>query len=222
MTPALPLIILLLLSLGKHLKEDVSKTNHSHSIEGTGLDGRPVQLGLITLDPIVIGSYKIHSITFTYPQGAANSTAASDNVLSQTLAVSGILGNPFFEHFLVILDCPFHRLLLKPNPLFETTYQLEESLSVGDTALFTKRDFRQAEFAYQKALSLADNSHNALYQALGQGRLGNLRRMMAHDLRRPEHAQAAYQYFKKADQLATGGDFKEAERQNISRLEPPL
>ncbi len=214
---------------GKHLKEDINKAGHGHTIEGTGLDGRPVQLGLITLDPIIVGSYKIHRITFTYPQTSgssallqkespastapvpANLKAASDDVLSNTLAVSGILGNPFFEHFIVILDCPFHRLLLKPNPAFETGYQLEEALAAGDTALFTKRDFRQSEFAYQKALSVANNTHNVLYQALCLGRLGNLRRLMAHDLHRPEHAQAAYQYFKQADQLAGQGNFKEAQ-----------
>ena len=82
-----------------------------------------------------------------------------------------------------------------------------------------KRDFRQAEFAYQKALSLAENSHDLLYQALGEERLGNLRRMMAHDLHRPEHAQAAYQNFKKAEQKASQGNFKEALGRNTCRLE---
>ncbi len=123
-------------------------------------------------------------------------------------AFSAIL---FFEHFLVTIDCPFHRILLKANPQFETSYQFEEALTVGDTALFTRRNFRQAEFAYQKALALANNGHNICYQALSIARLGNLRRLMAHDLRRPEHAQVSYQYFKKADQLVNQADCKDAQ-----------
>jgi len=195
----------------KHLKEDGDKGGHTHTIEGTGLDGRPVELGQITLDPILIGSYKIHRITFTYPASSSDSKSTNNNLLSDTLAVSGILGNPFFEHFLLTIDCPFQRIMLKANPQFETSFQLEEALNLGDTELFTKRDFRQAEFAYQKALSLANNSHNTIFQALAQGRLGNLRRLMAHDLHRPEHAQAAYQYFKTADRIATDGNLKEAQ-----------
>lgn len=101
--------------------------------------------------------------------------------------------------------------MIKPNSQFEITYELDSALNAGDAALYTKRDFRQAEFAYQKAIVLADTAHNLRYQALAQGRMGNLRRVMSHDLKRPEHAQNSYQYFKKANELATQGDFKDAQ-----------
>ena len=61
----------------------------------------------------------------------------SDTVLSKTLGVAGILGNPFLEHFIVTLDSSFHRLLLKANPRFESSFQLEEAVKMGDAALFT-------------------------------------------------------------------------------------
>ncbi len=214
----------------KHLTDNLEKS--AHVIEASGLDGRPVQLGLLTLDPIIIGSYKVHRIKFTYPieqkntsqqlrkksddsSAQANGSLAwqraklASDIVSKDLDIGGILGNPFFEHFLVTIDCGFHRLLLKPNPQFEVTYELDQALAAGDTALFTKRDFRQAEFAYQKALMLSDAARALRYQALAQGRMGNLRRIMAHDLKRPENAQASYQYFKKANELATIGSFKE-------------
>ena len=201
-----------------HLNENLE--NATHSIEATGLDGHPVQLGIMALDPIIVGSYKVHKVKFTYPieqaakvknnSGAQTAKLGAD-LLGKDLEVAGILGNPFFEHFLVTIDSSFHRLLLKPNPQFEITYEIESALNAGDTALNTKRDFRQAEFAYQKALMLANTARDLHYQALAQGRMGNLRRVMAHDLKRPEHAQGSYQYFKKANELATQGDFKDAQ-----------
>lgn len=202
----------------RHLSENLESA--THTIEATGLDGHPVQLGIITLDPIIIGSYKVHKVKFTYPveqtlkaktgSGWQPAKLGSD-ILSKDLDVAGILGNPFFEHFLVTIDSSFHRLLLKPNPQFEVTYEIDSALNAGDTALYTKRDYRQSEFAYQKALMLANNAHDIRYQALAQGRMGNLRRVMSHDLKRPEHAQMSYQYFKKANDLLTQGDFKDAQ-----------
>ena len=200
----------------RHLNENMGSS--THNIEATGLDGQPVQLGIITLDPIIIGSYKVHKVKFTYPieqklkDGSISQSAKlGSDVLSKELEVTGILGNPFFEHFLVTLDSTFHRLLLKPNPQFEVTYEMEMALNAGDTALYTKRDFRQAEFAYQKALMLGNTAHDLRQEALANGRLGNLRRVMAHDLKRPEHAQMSYQYFKKANDIATKSDFKDVE-----------
>jgi Tfp pilus assembly protein PilF len=202
----------------RHLSENLESA--THPIEATGLDGHPVQLGILALDPIIIGSYKVHKVKFTYPieqtlkakngSGWQPAKLGSD-ILSKDLDVAGILGNPFFEHFLVTIDSSFHRLLLKPNPQFEVAYEIDAALNGGDTALYTKRDFRQSELAYQKALMLANTAHDLRYQALAQGRMGNLRRVMAHDLKRPEHAQMSYQYFKKANELATQGDFKDAQ-----------
>ncbi len=85
----------------RHLKDNLSNT--SHTLEGTGLDGRPVQLALLTLDPVIIGSYKVHRVTFTYPKDDADKTGSkiqpavpTKDLLHNELNVAGILGNPFF------------------------------------------------------------------------------------------------------------------------------
>ena len=49
---------------------------------------------------------------------------------------------------------------------------------------------------------VADNGSDVVEQARLLGRLGNLRRVMAKDLNRPEHARAAYDYFVKSDECA--------------------
>lgn len=87
----------------RHLPENIEKT--SHSIEATGLDGKPIQLGIITLDPIIIGSYKVHKVKFTYPvdhsmpktsTGTLQPKLGAD-VLSKDLDIAGVLGNPFLN-----------------------------------------------------------------------------------------------------------------------------
>jgi tetratricopeptide (TPR) repeat protein len=49
---------------------------------------------------------------------------------------------------------------------------------------------------------MADKANDQRDQAALLGRLANLRRTMAKDLQRPEHASAAYTYFTRAQELA--------------------
>jgi hypothetical protein len=184
----------------KHLTKD-GAVGH-HQTEGTGLDGKPVQLGSVVIDPVVLGNLRVRKITFTYPINA--DTKKSDANL-------GILGNPFWQNFIVTIDGRFQRIILKPNPFAAIKGEFDSSINYGDNELITKRQFRTAEMSYQRALILADNAHDPRYQAIALGRLGNLRRVMAHDLQRPEHARASYNYFVKADDLARKSDLKDVE-----------
>lgn len=203
----------------RHLGKE--KTQQSkHVTEGTGLDGRPLRLGTITIDPVSIGSQILHRVSFTYPVTAAavkpvtgdqDSGARAGAVESEQQVGFGILGNPFWQNFVVIIDSRFQRLLLKANPQATVRTDMETAIVSGDTALFTRRDFRSAEYFYQRAAVLADNAQDVRYQATAQGRLGNLRRIMAHDLKRPEHAKASYNYFSKAHELARKADLKNVE-----------
>lgn len=183
----------------RHLAKDGAVVHHQ--TEGTGLDGKTVQLGSIVIDPVVLGNLRVRKIAFTYPINA-------DSKKNDSL---GILGNPFWQNFLVTIDGRFQRIILKPNAFATIKGEFDSSINNGDNELVTKRQFRTSEIAYQRALILADNTHDPRYQAIALGRLGNLRRVMAHDLQRPEHARASYNYFVKADELARKADLKEVE-----------
>lgn len=175
-----------------------------HITEGTGLDGRPVQLGRVVLDNVVIGGLPAHKVAFTYPYKAETSKGKStpgNNGFFQDSRL-GILGNPFWQNFVVTIDYKFQRLLLAPNPIVKIRADVDQALSAGDNALTLHRDYRLAESNYQRGLMVADAAHDPREQARMQGRLGNLRRIMAKDLNRPEHAKAAYTYFSRAQELA--------------------
>jgi hypothetical protein len=189
-------------------KEGASK----HVVEGTGLDGRAVQLGTLTIDPVMIDSLPVHRVAFTYPIGpSALPRPGQGDINLDKSENMGILGNPFWQNFVVTIDSQLLRLFLKPNPLVAIKSQIEGALTYGDAQLITKRELRTSEAAYQKALMIADSAHEPRYQALAQARLGNLRRIMAHDLKRPEHTQVAYNYFSKADEIARKADLKDVQ-----------
>ena len=193
----------------RHLSGD--KTQSRHVTEGTGLDGRPLQLGTVTIDPVTIGSQSLHRVSFTYPVNAVETKIPANGLGTEPRREFGILGNPFWQNFVVTIDSRFQRLLLKPNPFATVRSEMESAIAAGDAALSTKRDFRVAEYSYQRAAVLADSARDVRYQSMSQGRLGNLRRIMAHDLQRPEHAKASYTYFSKADELARKADLKDVE-----------
>ena len=179
-----------------------------HFIEGTGLDGQPVRLGTVVMDSIVLGGFAAKKISFTYPakgesggSGSATSPAAQKTGFFQDSS-SGILGNPFWQNFVVTLDWKYQRLFLKNNPGFNARDVIQKSLAAGDAALTLHREYRDAEFNYQKALMVAESSNDQKERARLLGRLGNLRRLMAKDLKRPEHAKASYDYFTKAEDIA--------------------
>jgi hypothetical protein len=181
-----------------------------HFTEGTGLDGQPIRLGTVTLDNVTVSGFAVHKVTFTYPYKDPNSVESAPNGKGKGIsrggffqdAASGILGNPFWNNFIVTIDWKYQRLMLQNNPSFKVRDEIERSLSAGDNALILKRDYRTAELSYQKAMIAADNSGDPKEQAKILGRLGNLRRIMAKDLNRPEHAKAAYDYFSKAVEKA--------------------
>jgi predicted aspartyl protease len=190
----------------KYLSGDPA--NLRHVTEGTGLDGRPIKLGKVVIDSVSIGALPVRKVSFTYPwrpdlsgkeKGSSSSTRAGffqDTNL-------GILGNPFWENFIVTVDYKYQRLLLQPNPIVRIRGEIGQTLLAADNQLVLHRDFRLAELNYQKALMLADTASDAREQAILLGRLGNLRRLMAKDLQRPEHAKAAYNYFIRAQELAS-------------------
>lgn len=168
--------------------------------QATGLDGHQIQLGSVTVDSLTLGSQVVPKVTFTYD---IERTPASNTISAlEEQEAAGVLGNPFWQNFVITLDMHARRLLLKPNPTASCKLEMEKNIVSGDNALSMHRDFRLAEISYQKALGTADSLHDLVYQAISQGRLGNLRRIMAHDLRRSEHAHSAYSYFSKADELA--------------------
>ncbi len=180
--------------------------NVRHSTEGTGLDGRPLQLGTVVVDSVTIGGLPARKVSFTFPSGAeaqksATKSGGREGGFFQDSRL-GILGNPFFQNFIVTIDYKFNRLLLQPNPIVKLRAEIEQALNSGDEKLVVRRDFRLAELAYQKATMIADSSHDVKEQARLSGRLGNLRRVMAKDLNRPEHAKAAYEYFVRGQEKA--------------------
>lgn len=188
----------------KYLGSDPA--NVRHSTEGTGLDGRPLQLGTVVIDSVSIAGLPARKVSFTFPSGAealktASKSGGREGGFFQDSRL-GILGNPFFQNFIVTIDYKFNRLLLQPNPAVKLHADIEQALNMGDEKLVVRRDFRLAELAYQKAMMIADSSHDVKEQARLSGRLGNLRRVMAKDLSRPEHAKAAYDYFVRGQEKA--------------------
>jgi len=175
-----------------------------HATEGTGLDGRPVRLGRVKVDNVLIGSKLVKSVDFTYAlanPASAKEPAKSESGFFQTSNL-GILGNPFLENFLVYIDYKFQRMLLKTSAVIKTRSAIDQAISAGDDQLVQKRDFRLAEISYNKAMLIATGNGDKKTEAKLLGRFGNLRRMMAKDLGRPEHSKAAYDYFVKAQELA--------------------
>lgn len=174
--------------------------------EGTGLDGKAVKLGRISLDNVSIGGRAIRKTDFTYtlqepPKVGAKPGESASQGFFQTTNL-GIVGNPMLENFLVFVDYKFQRLLLKPSAVVKLRSDIESAISTGDDQLIQKRDFRLSEAAYQKALLAASSGGDKRNEARVLGRLGNLRRMMAKDLNRPEHSKAAYDYFVRAQNLS--------------------
>lgn len=200
----------------RHVQGDPA--NMRHVTEATGLDGRPVQLGRVVLDSVSLGGLTRKGVSFTYPiqQERKTSRKAPTPETKERAGFFqdsnfGILGNPFWENFIVTVDYKFQRLLLQMNPVYKLRNDIEDALNQGDSKLVAHRDYRQAEVFYQKALLLADNSRDVKTQARLLGRLGNLRRIMAKDLNRPEHAKAAYQYFVRAQELAKKAGARDVE-----------
>jgi predicted aspartyl protease len=208
-----------------HLPEAIAKkyvtgdTNNRHFIEGTGLDGQPVRLGTVSLEKIVLGGFMAKKVSLTYPVKAdsaiapAHSAPGPQNQKQSFFQDSncGILGNPFWQNFIVTIDSKYQRLYLRNNPGFNAKDAVQKCLMAGDAALTLHRDYRDAELNYQNALMVAERANDQKERARLLGRLGNLRRLMAKDLKRPEHAKASYDYFSKAEDIAQKSKWSDVE-----------
>ena len=182
-----------------------SSGDNKHVTEGTGLDGRPVKLGRVMVDNVALAGKTVKRVDFTYtlslPSSSGKSESKSDSGFFQTSNL-GILGNPFLENFFVYFDYKFQRMLIRPSAVVKTRSLIDQAIAAGDDQLVQKRDFRLAELNYNKALLSATSSGDKKNEARLLGRFGNLRRMMAKDLGRPEHSKASYDYFVRAQDLA--------------------
>lgn len=181
-----------------------------HTVEGEGLGGRSVRLGKVTVGSVAIAGRAVQKVEFTYTLADASAQAQNkgrdenkqEGGFFQTGNSLGILGNPFWENFVVILDYKFQRMLLKPSSVLRVRSDIEKAIDAGDRALIERREFRGAEAGYQRALAIATANNDKRNEARVFGRIGNLRRLMAKDLSRPEHGKAAYDYYVKAQELA--------------------
>lgn len=208
-----------------HLPEAVAKryvtgdANNRHFIEGTGLDGQPVRLGTVSLEKVVLGGFMAKKVSLTYPVRADSALAPShlppgkQNQKQSFFQDSscGILGNPFWQNFIVTIDSKYQRLYLRNNPGFNAKDAVQKCLTAGDAALTLHRDYRDAELNYQNALMVAERANDQKELARLLGRLGNLRRLMAKDLKRPEHAKASYDFFSKAEDIAQKAKWSDVE-----------
>jgi predicted aspartyl protease len=169
--------------------------------EGTGVDGRPVKLATLVIPSVKIGTQTVRGVNFTYTIESNDPRSTAGKGYAQTSS-SGVLGNPFWQNFIMTMDYKFQRLVLQPNTVVTAKHEIDQLLSTGDAKLAIYRDLRAAEAAYQKALLRAQGLGDAKQQARIWGRMGNLHRVMAKDLNRPEQARIAYEYFSKAQELA--------------------
>ncbi len=186
-----------------------SEGSGRHTVEGEGLGGRAVRLGKVTVDSVAIAGRPVRKVEFTYTLPDASAQAANkgkdggeEGGFFQTGNSMGILGNPFWENFVVIFDYKFQRMLLKPSSVLKVRSDIEKAIDAGDHSLVERREFRGAEAGYQRALAIATANNDKRNEARVFGRIGNLRRMMAKDLGRPEHGKAAYDYYVKAQEQA--------------------
>jgi predicted aspartyl protease len=171
-----------------------------HMTEGTGLDGRPVKLATVTVPTVKIGAQSLRNVSFTYSVEQDLAASATKGVVGA--GTTGVLGNPFWQNFATTVDYKFQRLVLQPNTVVTARQEIDKLIAEGDSKLVIYRDLRAAESAYQRALLRSQNVGDARLQAKIWGRIGNLRRVMAKDLNRPEQAKIAYEYFSKAQDLA--------------------
>lgn len=169
--------------------------------EGTGVDGRPVKLATLVIPSVKIGTQTVRAVNFTYTMESNDPRLTSGKGYAATSS-NGVLGNPFWQNFIMTMDYKFQRVVLQPNTVVTAKHEIDQLLSAGDSKLAIYRDLRAAEAAYQKALLRAQGLGDAKQQARIWGRMGNLHRVMAKDLNRPEQARIAYEYFSKAQELA--------------------
>lgn len=174
--------------------------------EGVGADGRPVKLGTLQIASVKIGTGIIRDVAFTY---SADPEPVRKGIVANS--TNGILGNPFWQNYVMTIDYRMRQIILQANPTLASRQQLDQLVNTGDSKLNIYRDYRSAEQAYQQALQKVQFLGDPKQQARLWGRLGNLRRIMAKDLSRPEQSRIAYEYFSKGRELAHKMEDREIE-----------
>jgi predicted aspartyl protease len=170
-----------------------------HTTEGTGLDGQPVKLAALNVPLVKLGTQTVRNVSFTYSVEQDSQVESKGVVANGT---TGVLGNPFWQNFVLTVDYKFERLILQPGTMQVAKQEIYDLIALGDNKLTVYRDFRAAQAAYEKALMRIQSTADARLQARVWGRIGNMRRVMAKDLNRPEQARIAYEYFSKAEDQA--------------------
>lgn len=178
--------------------------------EGFGADGKPVRLANMQVEMLKLGATTVRDVPFTYSIETDSRFGPAKGFVSSSTK-TGILGNPFWQNYTVTLDYRMRQAILQPNVMLASRQQLEQLVTTGDSKLNVYRDYRAAETAYQQALGKVQFLGDPKQQARIWGRLGNLRRIMAKDLGRPEQARVAYEYFSKARDLAHKMEDREIE-----------
>lgn len=173
----------------------------------SGLDSKAISLGTLVIDSLKFDGFQTRGVGFTYP---LRDTSEEQGGFFQSSKV-GVLGNPFWQNYVLTMDYRQGRVLLKENLLLKAQREIKELITAGDTKLIVQRDYRAADMSYQKALMLCRTSKNELDEARVLGCLGNLHRIIARDLKRPEQSPVAYGYFTKAQALAHKLQAKEVE-----------
>lgn len=178
------------------------------AIEGTGLDGKPIKLRNVKVGKLAIANLLEKDVAFVSPVDGLPNTKRNGYFDATGL---GILGNPFLENYIVVFDYRQSRLGLSPNPTLHYRRQFEDALRSGDHYTTIKRDYRLALDSYKKANEIGVLAKDTSMQARATGRMGALYRVMAHDLKRPEHVRSAYQMFTRAIDLARSVQDRAAE-----------
>jgi tetratricopeptide (TPR) repeat protein len=166
---------------------------------GMGLDGRELRLDTCVLKSIGLGNMTKNNVLCHFAASQGAEKFAKGFLLSSNI---GVLGNSFWQDYKIILDYKEHRLIVQPGAVQGARREFVDAIANGDVALNYHRQYRQAERFYNEALSKVNFTHDSKYEAIALGRAANLKRVMAKDLSRPEHAKAAYDYFVKALNVA--------------------
>ncbi len=168
--------------LPPHVAKQIASTRVEQTIEAAGLDGNTVKLNAIIVDSVTLGPEVARKIRFAY---VADQSATPEAKALVRVANMGILGNPFFENYLPVIDFKSQQIFLKGNAQRKSRQEMEALISAGDANLIIDRNYRQAENDYVQVIKLAQRDKALKEQAIALGRLGNMRRVMAKDLKRP-------------------------------------
>ncbi len=164
---------------------------YSSKILALDLNNQPKQMTILNFKNVRIGDLLLPLLGFRYP--CQNTAVAMANE-----EYSGILSNQFLKDYILVLDQKKHCISLIKNETSQSPFA--KLINQGNEALLYQRNYRLSESLYQEALIKAGkNNHNNI---IAIERLGNLRRIMGHDLNRREHYKTSYILLSKALSLA--------------------